>query len=131
MNNLLIIFCLAYVIVFLVVTIHNNPNFEFFDSPSPSGSSRSGGVGSGGSGGVGSGVSDGSGGVGNGGSGGVGNGGSDGSGDNGQKIGDYKNAIIHCYDYYSETDLKNLNKFSEINFKNIDQIKKIWRNMIS
>lgn len=66
MNNLLIIFCLAYVIVFLVVTIHNNPNFEFFDSPSPSGSSRSGGVGSGG---VGSG----------------------GSGDNGQKIAGFKN----------------------------------------
>ena len=65
MNNLLIIFCLAYVIVFLVVTIHNNPNFEFFDSPSPSGSSGS----SGGSGGVGSG----------------------GSGNNGQKIAGFKN----------------------------------------
>ena len=38
MNNLLIIFCLAYIIVYLVVTIHNKPNFEFFDSPSPSGS---------------------------------------------------------------------------------------------
>ena len=45
MNNLLIIFCLAYVIIYLVVTIHNNPNFEFFDSPSPSGGSGSGGDG--------------------------------------------------------------------------------------
>ena len=35
-----------------------------------------------------------------------------------------KNVIIHCYDYYKEIDLKNLNKSSEINFKSIDQIKK-------
>ena len=35
MNNLVIIFCLAFVIIYLVVSIYNKPNFEFF-SPAQS-----------------------------------------------------------------------------------------------